>query len=133
MNRFPRTVTLTVMALLALVVALGCRTPEPVPRHTEANPGPWSDVKISMPMAVTDTGAKVTITVTGHPKGTGYVRKFELFDGTGTSIGYRVFAADREPAETFLLDTETKKVTIEITSTSLGKWRSNVRKVPRKK
>ena len=134
MNRSPRTITLAVMGLLVLVAALGCRTPEPVlPSHTEANPGPWSDVKISMPMAVTDTGAKVTITVTGHPKGTGYVRKFELFDGSGTSIGHRVFAADREPAETFLLDAETKKLTVEITSTSLGKWRSNQRKVPRKK
>ena len=134
MNRFPRTITLTVLGLLVFVAASGCRTSQPPPPlHTEANPGPWSDVKISMPMTVTDTGAKVTITVTGHPKGEGYVRKFELFDGSGTSIGHRVFAADREPAETFLLDAETKKLTVVITSTSLGKWRSNVRKVPRKK
>ncbi|MFH1730113.1 MAG: hypothetical protein ABIF82_00500 [Planctomycetota bacterium] len=134
MNRFPRTVTLTVMGLLVLLAALGCRATEPVPPlHTEANPGPWADVKISMPMTVTDRGTKVTITVTEHPKGTGYVRKFELFDDSGTSIGYRVFAADKEPAETFLLDAETKQLTVEITSTSLGKWRSNPRDVPRKK
>ena len=133
MNRFPRTITLTVMGLLVLVVALGCRTSEPVPPHSEANPGPWENVKISISMTVTGRGAKVTITVTGHPKGEGYVRKFELFNGTGTSIEYRVFAADTAPTETFLLEAETKKLTVEITSTSLGKWRSNVRRVPKRK
>jgi len=74
----------------------------------------------------------VTVSVTGHPKGLGYVRKFELFDG-GTSIGHRVFPSDKVPQETFILDAETKRLVVEITSTQLGRWRSNPRKVPKRK
>lgn len=133
MNTFRRSAALLAVGLVILAAVFGCKTTEPADaRHTEAAPGPWKDVKVSIIFKTTDYAVNVTITVTGHPRGKGYVRKFELFDGD-QSIGYRVFASNRIPSETFILDAETKKFTVEITSTELGRWVSSPRKVPRKK
>ena len=132
MNGFRRITLLTIMLGLALAAVSGCTSSKPIPPpHTEAEPGPWKDVKTSIVFASTDRAVNVTVSVTGHPKGLGYVRKFELFDG-GTSIGHRVFPSDKVPQETFILDAETKKLVVEITSTQLGRWRSNPRKVPKR-
>ena len=127
----PARITLFAAALLALTASLGCRSPKPIPRHTEDAPGPWEDVKVSIVFTVTDPEVKVTIGVADHPKGSGYVQKFEMFDGKGVSIGHRVFLAIDVPSVTFILDDETSELTVEVTSTQLGKWRSNPRKVPR--
>jgi len=133
MNAFQRITLVTTMLGLTLTAVCGCSSPGPIsPPHTEAEPGPWKDVKTSIVFASTDRAVNVTVSVTGHPKGLGYVRKFELFDG-GTSIGHRVFPSDKVPQETFILDAETKRLVVEITSTQLGRWRSNPRKVPKRK
>ena len=132
MNAFRRTSLLVGLILLVAVAASGCRSsePPPPPPHTENNPGPWKDVTVSISFAVKDQEVKLTITVTDHPEGQGYVRKFELFDQTGTVVGYRGFVGGDVPTQTFLLDPETKRLTVEVTSTELGKWRSNPREVP---
>lgn len=131
MNVFQRSAALLAVGLVILAAVSGCTTPAD-PLRTEAAPGPWKDVNVSIVFKATDYAINVTVTVTGHPKGKGYVRKFELFDGD-RSIGYRVFTSNRIPSETFILEAKTKKLTVEITSTVLGQWVSNPRKVPRRK
>ncbi len=133
MNGFRPITLLTIMLGWTVAAVSGCTSPKPIPPpHTEAEPGPWKGIKTSIVFASTDRAVNVTISVTGHPKGLGYVRKFELFDGD-TSIGYRVFQSDKAPQETFILDPEPKRLVVEITSTQLGRWRSNPRKVPKRK
>ena len=133
MNTLRHRVVLLLVGFFILAAVSGCKTSEPIePPHTEAAPGPWKDAKIAITFKATDYAVNVTVSVTGHPRSKGYVQKLELFDGT-KSIGHRVFASSDSPTETFILDDETKRITVEITSTEFGRWVSSPRKVPRRK
>ncbi len=136
MNVSRRAVALSLLALLATTLALGCKSPPPpMQKVSEAAPGDWADTKVSITFVPTERAVKVTIAVTGYPKDRGYARKFELFDGRNDSIGHRVFGSRDVPKETFILDPAPKRLTIEVTSSehSMGIWRSDQRKVPPKK
>ncbi len=120
---------------IALAVAAGCqylRRQEPEPElYTEATPGPWKNVKIRISFDNSTAVTKITVAVREYPTKPGdYVRRFDLVDGKRNSVGQRVFAYGDEPAETFILDTAAKQVTVTITSTGRGQWRSNPRRVP---
>lgn len=133
MNTFRRRAVLLVVGLCVLVAVAGCRTTEPVVSHTEAAPGPWKDLKVSIVFEPTDYAVNVTVSVAGHPKGRGYVQKFELFNGE-ESIGNRTIESSDAPSVTFILDNPAwKRITVEVTSTELGRWVSNPREVPKKK
>ena len=130
-----RTARLVMLLLLCIVLAAagGCRlfaTDKPEP-YTEAKPGPWKNVKTSILFDASKTSVKITIMVKDYPARPGdYVRKFDLIDGKERNIGQRVFAYGAEPQETFILKPTTKQVTVIITATSRGEWRSNPRLVP---
>jgi len=114
-----------------LAVVPGCnrparKKPEP-PTYTSEKPGKWKGVKVS----VSFDGPKMTVAVANY-KATpdDYVQKFELIDSQGNNVGFRVFAAGREPKETFILKPTTREITVLITSTKRGRWRCDPVVVP---
>ncbi len=132
MNISRHRVALLLVGLFVLAAVAGCKTTPPAPPHTEAAPGPWKDIKVSIVFTKTAHAVNATVSVAGHPRAKGYVQKVQLFDGAAT-VGLRVFGFEDKPSETFILDDKTKKITVEITSTEFGRWVSNPRKVPRRK
>jgi len=115
----------------ALLIAAGCQIlwpdkPAPKP-YTKALPGPWKDVNVSVKFDAN----KITISVENYPtQPNDYVRKFELIDNRGTSVGERIFDYGAKTEETFILGPETKEVTVTVTSTGRGKWLSAANPVP---
>lgn len=130
MSRF-RSVGVFVVFCSALVMLAGCRylwpdKPAPSP-SSAANPGPWKDVEIS----ILFDGSRITVKVDKYPTRPGdFVQRFDLVNNEGRNVGQRVFVFGDKPEETFILDTETKQVTVTITSTKRGTWQSEELSVP---
>ena len=124
---------LKAVALFSMLVlaAGGCSwlfgpAPTPAP-YSDANPGPWAEVKVS----ILPEPGRVTIKVENYKRQPGdYGLRFELVVDRGQIVGQRVFESGAEPQETFLLRPETKTVTVTITSTGRGRWQSEPRAVP---
>jgi len=129
-------VRVLVIVSCAAVLCAGCKLfakkpkAEP-PIYTAANPGPWKGVTPGILFNDKSAPVTIAISVTGYPrKGADYVRRLDLQDGSGTNVGTRVFDPVEEPTETFRLKPSIREVSVLITSTRRGRWRSRLYRVP---
>ena len=129
MSRF-RSVGVFVIFCSAWVRLAGCSSLEKRPEpglYSAANPGPWKDVKISIAF----DQRRITLKVDEYPtRPDDFVQKFDLVNNEGRNVGQRVFVFGDKPEETFILDPDTKQVTVTIMSTKRGTWQSEVLPVP---
>ena len=120
----------TLLIVAVALITFGCQStpsPEDQPIYSAATPGPWQDVKV----ATTFDGHRMTITVAGFPTTPhNYVRSFTIMNQSGFHVGRRVFDATDIPTETFILDPESKEVTVRVVSTEQGIWRTEMLPVP---
>ncbi len=130
MHRFQSFKWLWVLCAV-LAVTGSCSKParkRPEPKtYTSEKPGKWKDVKVDIAF----DGPKITVAVANYKTTPDdYVQRFELIDSQGNSVGRRVFAAGREPKETFILKPPTKEITVLVTSTKRGRWQCDPVVVP---
>ncbi len=123
-----RNVTMGLLCGMLLAVAAGCVSgSRHAPVYNAQDPGPWKDVLVLTPFE----DNKMTVEVRNFPASpTNYVRKFQLWDQHGLSAGQRTFAPEDPPKETFILEPETKQVTVTVISTGQGEWHSKPVPVP---
>jgi len=136
MSRF-RSVGVFVIFCSVLLMLAGCawfeksKTLAELGPYSAANPGPWKDAKISISFDQQKAPVKVTVKVDEYPaRPDDFVQKFDLVNNEGTNVGQRVFVFGDKPEETFILDPDTKQVTVTIMSTKRGTWQSEVLPVP---
>lgn len=116
------------LIVVAALITVGCKSaPVPETVYSAATPGTWSDVKV----LTTFEGRKLTIAVANFPTTPhNFVRSFTIMNQSGFQVGRRVFGATDIPSETFLLDAETREVTVTVVSTEQGTWRTDSLPVP---
>lgn len=116
-----------VLLLVAVALVAGCSTPAPIAVYDKENAGPWANVNVE----VTFTNELVKVSVKNFPATpNNYIRRFSLWDDKGKNVGERVFAATDVPEETFILEPGTISVSVSITSTGQGMWRTKDIVVP---
>jgi hypothetical protein len=123
------------VVVFALVVVVGCTQPEPKPVvYTPENRGPWSEVMPTAPDVTFEQVGdqqRIRVKLDYQKKMGDFVERIVLKDASGTNVGnWKVPGPDAELNVAFLLPKGTQEVTLYVTSSKHGQWRSAPITVP---